>query len=114
MENQETNEDPCQDDPHPGVGPSACHSRHSIDSDTDVAPHMVTGGPEDVRNRPHMVTRGPEEFRNRPHKTTGSQEQTPFCSLGTCSGKQQKASSTSEPHFQVKTPLRQLKQTRFC
>ena len=39
VENQEPNEDRSQDDPHPDVGPSVCQSRHSIDSDTDEAPH---------------------------------------------------------------------------
>ena len=39
VENQEPNEDRFQDDPHPEVGPSVCQSRHSIDSDTDEAPH---------------------------------------------------------------------------
>ena len=39
VENQEPNEDRSQDDPHPEKGPSVCQSRHSIDSDTDKAPH---------------------------------------------------------------------------
>ena len=39
VENQEPNEDRSQDDPHPEVGASVCQSRHSIDSDTDVASH---------------------------------------------------------------------------
>ena len=39
VENQEPNEDRSQDDPHPEVGPYVCQSRHSIDSDTDEAPH---------------------------------------------------------------------------
>ena len=79
VENQETNEDRSQDDPHPEVGPSVCQSRHSIDSDTNEAPHMVTGGPEETRNRPHIVR--------------GIQENIPYCSLGTSSGKQKKARS---------------------
>ena len=39
VENQEPNEDRSQDDPHSEVGPSVCQSRHSIDSDTEEAPH---------------------------------------------------------------------------
>ena len=39
VENQGTNEDDSQSDPLPEVGPSVCQSRHSIDSDTDEAPH---------------------------------------------------------------------------
>ena len=42
VENQEPNEHRSQDDPHPEVGPSVCQSRHSIDSDTDKAPHRFT------------------------------------------------------------------------
>ena len=37
VENQGTNQDDSQSDPHPEVGPSVCQSRHSIDSDTDEA-----------------------------------------------------------------------------
>ena len=85
VEKQEPNEDRSQDDPHPEVGPSVCQSRHSIDSDTDEAPHMVTGGPEGIRNRPHLVT--------------GIQEGIPHCSLGNSSGKQKKARSASQPAF---------------
>ena len=72
VENQEPNEDRSQDDSQPEVGPSVCQSRHSIDSGTDEAPHMVRGGPEEIRNRPHM--------------TTGIQEEIPYCSLGTSPG----------------------------
>ena len=42
VENHESNEDRSQDDAHPEVGPSVCQSRHSIDSDTDVAPHTIS------------------------------------------------------------------------
>ena len=77
MENQEPNEDRSQDDPHPEVGPYVCQSRHSIDSDTDEAPHMVTGVTEGIRNRSHMVTGGPEEIRYRPHMVTEIQEDIP-------------------------------------
>ena len=60
---------------------------------------MVTGGPEEIRNRPHMVTRGPEEICIRPHMVTGFQKNIPYCSPGTSSGKQKKARSTSQPQF---------------
>ena len=42
VENQEPNEDGCQDDPYPEVGPSVCQSGHSIDSDPDEAPRTTT------------------------------------------------------------------------
>ena len=169
MENQEPNEDRSQDDPHPEVGPSVHQSRHSIDSDTDEAPHMLTGGPEEIRNRPHMVTGGPEETRYRPHMVTGGSEETryrphmvkrgpveirncphmvtggpgeiryrphmvtggpkkirfrphlvteiqedlPDCSLALLKESKRRRAPPVSHHLAVKTPLRQLKQTRF-
>ena len=52
-----------------------------------------------VEEYPHMVTGGPEEIRNCPHMVTGIQEEIPYCSPGTSSGKQKKARSTSKPQF---------------
>ena len=61
VENQEPNEDRSQDDPHPEVGRSICHSRHSIDSDTDEAPHnghvdnwFISGIPWSLSTGPHI------------------------------------------------------------
>ena len=48
---------------------------------------------------PHMVTDGPKEIRNRPHIVTGIQEEIPYSSPVTSSGKQEKARSTSHPQF---------------
>ena len=48
---------------------------------------------------PHMVTGGPEEIRSRPHIVTGNQEEIPYCSPGTSSGRQKKARSTTQPQF---------------
>ena len=47
----------------------------------------------------HMVTGGPEEIRNHPHMLTGNPEEIPYCSQGTSSGKQKKARTTSQPQF---------------
>ena len=86
VENQEQNKDRSQGDPHPEVGPSVCQSRLSIDSDTDKASHMVTGGPEDIRNGSHMMT--------------GVQEDVPYCNPRISSRNQKKARSTSHhPSF---------------
>ena len=49
----------------------------------------------------HIVTGGPQGICNRPHMTTGFQEKIPYCSLGTSSGKQKKALSTSQPQFRI-------------
>ena len=156
MENQESNEDRSQEDSHPEVGPSVRQSRHSIDSDTDEAPHMLTGGPEEIRNRPHMVTGGPEEtryrphmvtrrpeeiryrthmvtegpkgirfrphmvtgrpevIRYRPHMETENQEDLPYCSLGLLQENKRRRAPQFSHHLAVRTPLRQLNQTRFC
>ena len=56
VENQGTNEDESQSDPHPEVGPSVCQSRHSIDSDTGEAHDTMTGVIEQTTKDRHMVT----------------------------------------------------------
>ena len=116
MENQGTNEDDSQSDPHPEVGPSVCQSRHPSDSDTGEAhntmtgvieqtskgPHMVTGATGvqgEIRYRPYMVTGGSREMRNGLDMVTAVQEEIPYCSSGISSGKQKTARSTSQPHF---------------
>ena len=60
-------------------------------------PHMVTGVTGEIRQYPHMVTGVTREFR--PHTTMETQEEIPFCSTSTSSGKQKKARSTSQPQF---------------
>ena len=77
LESQGTNEDRPSDDPGPEV------EFASPISGAETNPHMVTG-----------VTR---EFR--PHMTTETQEEIPYCSTSTSSGKQKKARSTSQPQF---------------
>ena len=79
LENQGTNEDRPSDDP----GPEAEFSSPHFGAETD--PHMVTG-----------VTR---EIRQNPHMTMETQEETPYCSTSTSSGKHKKARSTSQPQF---------------
>ena len=46
-----------------------------------------------------MVTGGPEEIRNRPHTGTGIREEIPYCYPGTSSGKEKKTRSTRQPQF---------------
>ena len=116
VENQGTNEDDSQSDPHPEVGPSVCQSRHSIDSDTgethdtmtgvieqtSKGAHMVTGATGvtgEILQCPHMVTGATEEIRNGHDMVTAVQEEIPYCSSGISSGKQKKARSTSQPQF---------------
>ena len=118
QENQGTNEDDSQSDPHPEVGPSVCQSRHSIDSDTGEAhdtmtgvleqttkgPHMVTGATGvqgEVRYRPDVVRGASEEMRNGLDMVTAVQEDIPYCSSGISSGKQKKARTTSQPQCRI-------------
>ena len=68
----------------------------------------------EAENDPHMMTGVTEEIRQYSHMTTETQEEIPYCSPSTSSGKQKKARSTSQPHFCSENTLRQLKQTRFC
>ena len=53
----------------------------------------------EAENNPHMVTRGPEEIRQYHHMTTESQEEIPYYSPSTSSGKQEKARSTIQPQI---------------
>ena len=52
-----------------------------------------------TKNYPHMLTGGPEEVRQNPHMMTATEEEIPYCSPNTSSGKQMKARSTSQPQF---------------
>ena len=79
LENQGTNEDRPSDDPGPEV------EFASPVSGAETNPHMVTG-----------VTR---EFCQHSHMAMETQEEIPYCSTSTSSGKQKKARSTSQPQF---------------
>ena len=79
LKNQGTNEDRPSDDP----GPEVEFSSPLSGAETD--PHMATG-----------VTR---ENRQHPHMAMETQEEIPYCSTSTSSGKQKKARSTSQPQF---------------
>ena len=97
VENQGTNEDDSQSDPHPeagifrgqttqNFGPKGCRD-------------MVTGVQGEIRYRPDMVKAGSEEIRNGHDMVTATQEEIPYCSPTTSSGKQKKARSISQPQF---------------
>ena len=77
--NQGTHEDRPSDDP----GPEVEFSSPILGTETD--PHMVTGAPREMRQHPHMRME--------------TQEEIPYCSTSTSSGKQKKARSTSQPRF---------------
>ena len=85
LENQGTIEDRPSDDP----GPEVEFSSPQFGAETD--PHMETGVTSEIRQHPHM--------------TMETQEEIPYCSTSTSSGKQKKARSTSQPQFRSeKTP----------
>ena len=84
-ENRETHGDRSSNDPYPEVGYFPHHSGQLNSPETETNLHMVT------ENYPHMVTIGPEEIRHNPHTMTDTQEEIPYRSLTTSSGKQKKA-----------------------
>ena len=92
-ENRETHGDRSSDDPSPEVGYFPHHSGQLNSPETATNPHMVT------KNYPHMVTGGPEEIRHNPHMMTATRKEVPYCSPTTSSGKQKKARSTNQPQF---------------
>ena len=92
-ENRETHGDRSSNDPYPEVGYFSHHSGQLNSPETETNSHMVT------KKYPHMVTGCPQEIRHNPHMMTATQEEIPYCSPTTSSGKQKKARSTSQPHF---------------
>ena len=125
VENQGTNEDDSQSDPHPeagvfrgqttqNLGPKDCrdmvtgaageipHCPDMVTGATGETRHchdMVTGIQGMIRYRPDMMTAATEENRNGHDMVTAVQEEIPYCSSGISSGKQKKARSTSQPQF---------------
>ena len=83
VENQGTNEDDSQSDPHPEAG--VFRGQTTQNSGTKDCRDMVTGATEEIRNGRDMVT--------------AAQEEIPYCSTGISSGKEKKARSTSQPQF---------------
>ena len=69
---------------------------------------MGTGVTGETRQDPHMVTGSTREIRQHPHMTMETQEEIPYCSTSTTSGKQKKARSTSQPQFRSENTLATL------
>ena len=97
VENQGTNEDDSQSDPHPEG--SLFRSQTTQNSGPEVGHYMVTGVIEETRNGHYMVTGATGEIRQCPDIVTAVQEETPYCFSGISSGKQKKALSASQPQF---------------
>ena len=84
-ENRETTGDRSSDDSYPELGYFSHHSGQLNSPETENIPDRVTGDTEEIRQYPHMMT--------------ATQEEIPYCSPTTSSGKQKKARSTSQPQF---------------
>ena len=84
-ENRDITGDRCTDDPCPDVRFSSHRSGRLNSPEAELYPHMVTGVTGKICQYPHM--------------TTETQEEIPYCSPSTSSGKQKKAGSTSQPQF---------------
>ena len=83
VENQGTNEDDSQSDPHPEAGIFCGQTTQN--SDLEECCDMVTGATGEIRHCRDTVT--------------GIQGEIPYCSSGVSSGKQKKARSTNQPQF---------------
>ena len=121
VDNQGTNEDDSQSDPHPEGG--LFRSQTTQNSGPEVGPYMVTGVIEETHDGPYMVTGATREIRHGHYMVTGAterhdiltgsteeirnghdmvtavQEAISYSSSGISSGKQKKARSTSQPQF---------------
>ena len=96
-ENRETTGDRSSDDPGPKVRYFSHHSGNLNSPKAETYPHMVATG--ETRNYPRKVTGATEEIRQYSHMMTETQEEVPYGSPSTSSGKQKKPGSTSQPQF---------------
>ena len=77
VENQGTNEDDSQSDPHPEGG--LFRSQTTQNSGPEVSTYMVTGATEQTRNGAYMVTGATEQTLNCPYMVTEVTEETHEC-----------------------------------
>ena len=105
VENQGTNEDDSQSDPHPEAGIFCSQTTQNF-GPKDCR-DMVTRVTGEIRHCRDMVTGATEEIRNGQYMVTAVQEEIPYCPSGISTGKQKKARSTSQPQFYSEnTPAR--------
>ena len=93
VENQGTNEDDSQSDPHPEAG--IFRGQTTQNSGPKDCCDMVTGFQGEIRYRSDMLTGGSEKIRKCHDMVTAVQEEILYCSSGISSGKQKKARVTS-------------------
>ena len=94
--NQGTNEDGSQTDPHPEA--SLSHGQREQNSGLGNGYDMVTGVQRESMYDYDMVTGATEQNQNC-HDMTEIHEEVTYCSPSTSSGKQKKNRSTSQPQF---------------
>ena len=94
--NQGTNEDDSQNDPHPEAG--LFHGQTTRNTGPEEGHDMVTGVHRERVYGHDMVTGATEQTGNY-HDTTDVHEEVTYCSPSTSSGKQKKNRSTSRPQF---------------
>ena len=94
--NQGTNEDDSQNDPHPEAG--LFHGQSTRNAGLEDERDMVTGVQRERVYERDMVTGVTERIGNY-HDTTAVHEEVTYCSPSTSSGKQKKNRSTSQPQF---------------
>ena len=94
--NQGTNEDGYQNDPHPKAG--LFHGQITRNVSLEERHDMVTGVQRERVYDHDMVTGATEQIGNC-HDTTRFHEEVTYCSPSTSSGKQKKNRSTSQPQF---------------
>ena len=96
VENQGTNEDDSQSDPHPEAGIFRGQTTQNLGS--KGCRDMVTAVTGEIRHCRDMVTGATKGIRNGHYMVTLVQEEIPYYSSGFSSGKQ-KSRSTSQPQF---------------
>ena len=94
-ENRKTHGDRSSNDPYPEVGHFPHHSGQLNSPEAETISHTVT------ETYLHMVTGATGETHHYPHTMTATQEEIPYCSPTTSSGKQKKARSTSQPQIRT-------------
>ena len=92
-ESRKTHGDRSSNEPYPEMGYFPHHSGQLNSPEAETISLTVT------EIYPHMVTGATRQTRHYPHTMTATQEEVPYCSPTTSSGKQKKARSTSQPQF---------------
>ena len=99
--NQGTNEDGSQNDPHPEAG--LFHGQTTRNVSLEEGHDMVTGVQREKVYGNDIVTEATQQS-GKCHDMTEIHEEVTYCSPSTSSGKQKKNRSTSQPQFRSENP----------